>query len=55
VEGELRWFDLTMDPSELEMPPTAQLALAHWLTRGRHDDALRFIVLDADGRQLGPL
>jgi 8-oxo-dGTP diphosphatase len=55
AEGELRWFDLAMDPSELEMPPTAQIALAHWLTQGRHDEALRFIVIGADGRQFGPL
>jgi 8-oxo-dGTP diphosphatase len=54
VEGELRWFDLAMDPAELEMPPTAQLAFGHWLREGRHDAVLRFIVLGADGQQIGP-
>jgi len=49
TEGDLQWFDLTMDPSELEMPPTASLALTHWLHTGRHDDALRFITVNADG------
>ncbi|WP_165956838.1 NUDIX domain-containing protein [Kribbella antibiotica] len=47
AEGDLRWFDLTMDPAELEMPPTARVALAHWLRSGRHDDGLRFIALGA--------
>lgn len=54
TEGDLRWFDLAMDPSDLEMPPTARLALAHWLKDGRHDEALRFIVIGADGQQSGP-
>lgn len=53
-EGALRWFDLAMDPANLEMPPTAQLAFAHWLREGRRDDVLRFIVIGADGQQLGP-
>lgn len=44
TEGDLRWFDLATDPSTLEMPPTAQRALSHWLTVGRHDDALRLIL-----------
>lgn len=51
AEGELRWFDLAMDPSQLEMPPTARIAFAHWLKAGRHDEALRFIVVDATGEQ----
>lgn len=55
AEGDLRWFDLTTDPSELEMPPTAHVALVHWLTIGRTDDALRFIVLGPDGRRAEPL
>jgi 8-oxo-dGTP diphosphatase len=55
LEGDLRWFDLSTDPSDLEMPPTAKIAFTHWLTTGRHDDALRFITLDASGRQTGPL
>lgn len=54
AEGDLRWFDLAMDHPDLEMPPTARLAFAHWLKHGRHDQALRFIAIDAAGRQLGP-
>lgn len=54
AEVRLRWFDLAMDPSDLEMPLTAQLAFAHWLRKGRHDAALRFIVVGADGNRLGP-
>ncbi|WP_241998087.1 NUDIX domain-containing protein [Kribbella sp. VKM Ac-2500] len=54
AEGDLRWFDLAFDPSDLEMPPTAQIAFGHWLREGRHDEALRFIVMGADGQQIGP-
>lgn len=54
AEGDLRWFDLATDPSDLEMPPTAHVAFAHWLRDGRHDEALRFIVIGADGQQTGP-
>ncbi|MEV4262163.1 NUDIX domain-containing protein [Kribbella sp. NPDC049584] len=54
TEGDLRWFELTTDPSTLEMPPTAAVAFAHWLGEGRHDEQLRFIVLDADGHVTGP-
>ncbi|MFC9691531.1 NUDIX domain-containing protein [Kribbella sp. NPDC056951] len=50
AEGDLRWFDLTVDPSALEMPPTARLALGHWLQTGRYDEALRFITIDASAR-----
>lgn len=48
-EGELRWFDLSAGPTDLEMPPTAAVALRHWLSHGRHDDVLRSIVITADG------
>ena len=54
-EGDLQWFDLGLDPSDLEMPPTAQVAFDHWLKKGRYDDALRFITIDAAGRRTGPL
>jgi hypothetical protein len=30
-------------------------AFAHWLNSGRYDDALRFIAVDADGRETGPV
>lgn len=55
TEGDLRWFDLTVDPRTLDMPPTARVAFAHWLATGRHDQELRFIVIDADGRLTGPV
>lgn len=55
TEGDLRWFELTTDPTQLDMPPTARLAFAHWLSTGRHDDALRLITVDADGSATGPL
>lgn len=55
AEGDLQWFELASVPSDLEMPPTARLAFAHWLRDGRHDDALRFIVIDANGQQVGPI
>ena len=48
-EGELRWFDLTLDPSTLPMPPTGSVALEHWLAVGRHDDDVRTIVMTGDG------
>jgi 8-oxo-dGTP diphosphatase len=54
TEGELRWFDLTTDPASLDMPPTARIAFAHWLSLGRYDEKLRFIMVDADGRETGP-
>ncbi|TCC25126.1 NUDIX domain-containing protein [Kribbella speibonae] len=54
TEGDLRWFDLTMDPATLDMPPTARIAFAHWLAGGRLDEQLRFIMVDADGRETGP-
>ncbi|TCC07439.1 NUDIX domain-containing protein [Kribbella soli] len=53
TEGDLRWFDLTMDPTTLDMPPTARIAFAHWLSCGRQDEQLRFIMVDADGRETG--
>jgi 8-oxo-dGTP diphosphatase len=53
-EGDLRWFDLGLDPSTLEMPPTARIALGHWLRQGRYDDGLRFIAVTSDGREAGP-
>ncbi|WP_432893997.1 NUDIX domain-containing protein [Kribbella sp. CA-245084] len=55
TEGDLRWFELTMDPSTLEMPPTAAVAFTHWLAAGRHDQDLRFIMIDAAGHVTGPL
>lgn len=55
TEGDLRWFELTMDPTTLEMPPTAEVAFRHWLTNGRHDQQLRFILIDAAGQVTGPL
>ena len=54
TEGDLRWFDLTMDPTTLDMPPTARIAFAHWLSSGRQDERLRFVMVDADGRETGP-
>jgi len=54
AEGDLQWFDLAMDPSDLQMPPTARLAFTHWLRDGRHDEVLRFIVIGADGQPIGP-
>ncbi|GAB2630529.1 hypothetical protein GCM10009743_01090 [Kribbella swartbergensis] len=54
AEGDLRWFDLATDPTDLEMPPTARIAFAHWLREGRYDEVLRFIVIGADGQQTGP-
>ena len=55
TEGDLRWFELAMDPATLEMPPTAAVAFAHWLAEGRHDEQLRFIMIDAAGHLTGPL
>ncbi|WP_406046748.1 NUDIX domain-containing protein [Kribbella sp. NBC_00889] len=49
AEGDLHWFDLTVDPSDPKMPPTARIAFAHWLSHGRHDEALRFVTIGADG------
>ena len=54
AEGDLRWFELTMDPASLEMPPTAAVAFAHWLAQGRHDQQLRLIMIDAAGNVTGP-
>lgn len=54
AEGDLQWFDLTANPSHLDMPPTARVAFDHWLTEGRHDDTLRFILINAAGHQIGP-
>jgi 8-oxo-dGTP diphosphatase len=53
AEGELRWFELAMDPADLEMPPTARIAFTHWLRHGRYDEALRFITIGADGSSAG--
>jgi len=53
-EGDLKWFELTMNPSTLDMPPTARIAFAHWLAAGRFDERLRFIMVDADGCETGP-
>lgn len=55
TEGDLRWFDLTTDPADLDMPPTAKAAFDHWLRLGSSDDALRFIVIASDGTQIGPV
>ncbi|HIT76260.1 MAG TPA: NUDIX domain-containing protein [Candidatus Avipropionibacterium avicola] len=44
-EGDLRWFALDAVPPDLPMPPTAHAAVHHWLTRGRHDDAVRLVVM----------
>ncbi len=49
TEGELRWFDIDLGPADLPMPPTAAVALEHWLSRGRLDTLLRSIVMTADG------
>ncbi|GAA1565705.1 hypothetical protein GCM10009804_22980 [Kribbella hippodromi] len=54
VEGELRWFDLTIDPTTLEMPPSARYVLPHWLKAGRHDDNLRFLTITPDDISTGP-
>jgi 8-oxo-dGTP diphosphatase len=54
-EGELRWFEIAPGPANLPMPPTAGVALEHWLARGRHDDLLRTIVMTSDGPQVLPL
>ncbi|MFF0343176.1 NUDIX domain-containing protein [Kribbella sp. NPDC004875] len=54
TEGDLCWFDLSVDPATLVMPPTARVAFAHWLATGRHDEKLRLITIDADGRTTGP-
>lgn len=51
-EGELRWYDIDPGPTDLPMPPTAAVALKHWLSRGRHDDLLRSIVMTSDGPQV---
>ncbi|HZX05468.1 NUDIX domain-containing protein [Kribbella sp.] len=53
AEGDLAWFDLADDP-RLGMPVTARIAFAHWRAVGRHDRKLRFITVDADGRETGP-
>jgi 8-oxo-dGTP diphosphatase len=49
TEGELRWFDVSPGPASLPMPPTAAVAVEHWLTQGRHDNILRTIVMTTDG------
>ncbi|SDT05550.1 NUDIX domain-containing protein [Microlunatus soli] len=51
-EGELRWFDIAPQTATLPMPPTASVALSHWLAEGRHDDLLRSIVMTATGSQV---
>ncbi|WP_427893176.1 NUDIX domain-containing protein [Kribbella sp. GL6] len=53
AEGDLAWFDLGEDP-RLDMPVTARIAFTHWLAVGRADRKLRFITVDADGRETGP-
>lgn len=55
TEGELRWFDISPGPVDLPMPPTAAVALKHWLAEGRHDHILRSIVIAADGPHVLPL
>jgi 8-oxo-dGTP diphosphatase len=56
TEGELRWFDLnTAAVRSLDMPPTASVALNHWLDEGHHDDLLRSIVMTSDGPRVLPL
>ena len=54
-EGQLQWFDLSIAPPRLNMPPTAQAAFEHWLTYGRHDTQARAIVMTPDGAQTMPL
>ncbi|BAK35523.1 hypothetical protein MLP_25090 [Microlunatus phosphovorus NM-1] len=39
----------------LPMPPTTSVALKHWLSRGRHDNLLRSIVMASDGPHVLPL
>lgn len=52
-EGELRWFEIVdPDTTKLDMPPTAAAALQHWLTEGRHDNAMRSIVMTSNGAQV---
>jgi 8-oxo-dGTP diphosphatase len=53
AEGDLRWFDLAGTP-ELDMPPTARIAFRHWLHTGRHDQKLRFVMVDSGGHETGP-
>lgn len=47
-EGDLRWFAMEAIPSDLDMRPTAQAAFRHWLAIGRHDAAVRLVVMAAD-------
>jgi 8-oxo-dGTP diphosphatase len=53
AEGDLQWFDLAMDPADLDMPPTARIAFIHWVKHGRYDEALRFITIPADDSSAG--
>lgn len=55
TEGELRWFEIAPEVADLSMPPTTSVALKHWLSRGRHDNLLRSIVMGADGPLVLPL
>lgn len=49
TEGELRWFDIAPSTANLPMPPTASVALKHWISHGRHDNLLRSVVMASDG------
>lgn len=51
-EGQVRWFGIDAVPDDLEMPPTAQVALRHWLRVGRYDAKLRFVLIDSSGALL---
>lgn len=55
TEGRLRWFDIDDVPADLQMPPTAAVALRHWIIEGRHDDLLRSIVMTTDGPLISSL
>ncbi|MGR6319998.1 NUDIX domain-containing protein [Micromonospora soli] len=51
-EGDLAWFDQWIGVDGLDMPPTAKIALGHWLHEGRHDNVIRSIVMGVDGPQV---
>lgn len=55
-EGVLRWFDIdATELKTLDMPPTAVVALNHWLSGGRDDQVLRAIIMTPDGAEVLPL
>jgi 8-oxo-dGTP diphosphatase len=55
TEGELRWFPIAPSSTTLDMPPTASVALQHWICEGRRDDLLRTIAMTVDGPMVLPL